>query len=182
MNIIFLDLDGPAYPEVTIKFNPHNYLPYPGTESIDHPFCKYWKMCERFVHLFTLIDKSRDFEVVISSSWRKLYPYPEVFYDLFKTNNVPLRLHKDWATVSFNSKIGCSRADEIVFWLKEHPETTSFLIIDDILSGASLFYGGDLWNPTHEFIKTRIVMIDPDLGIGTDNMHAVYDKTRDWIR
>lgn len=180
MNVIFLDLDGPAFSEVCIKFHPDNRTPYPGKADLYHPFCDYWRMDERFVHLFRHLHDVHDFKVVISSSWRKLHPDPFAFTDLFATNGLILNLHCDWKTESFTSQLGCTRAEEIVYWLKEHPEVSDFLILDDVLSGGSLYKDCDLWNPAHEFISDKIVLIDPDLGLGTMNILKIYDITKSW--
>jgi hypothetical protein len=190
-NILFLDLDGPAFPEVVMRYDPANRKPYPG--KMDFGDLTYWKMCERFKNLWAHMFSVYDFEVVISSTWRKHYPKPEYFNDLFAANGLPINLHKDWCTPQvgqtrysdfqpYGNSYGseCKRASEIFYWLQNHPEVKNFVIIDDDDSGYSLNINGSAWNESHNRMAGNIVLVDIDSGMGSEHIMLMNNIMKRW--
>jgi len=190
-NIIFLDLDGPAFPDAVIQYHPNQRKPYPGDFEMGESL-SYWHMCERFKHLWILLHETRDFEVVISSSWRKYYSKESCFYDLFEQNGLPLTLHKDWKTIVMSGNTYgcyssgytpfCARASEIHEWIMRHPEIKRFMILDDPDSGISLDHTSKFWNQDHGYMEDNIVLVDPDTGFGSIEMLRALRITQKWLK
>lgn len=191
MNIIFLDLDGPAFPDATILYHPKQNQQYPGSDPALQQSIKYWAMCERFKHMWTHLTDTRDFQVVISSTWRKHYPTPNSFHDLFEQNGLVLNLHSDWATKSLTqntygayssgySSTKCTRAEEINLWILDHPELSEFIVLDDPESGRSLIPESIDWSMEHTYMTNYIVLVDSDTGFGAVHIQRVNEITDDW--
>lgn len=185
MNIIFLDLDGPMFPDRVIRYHPDNRKPYPGADKEFGETLTYWRMCETSRNFWSHINQCFDFEVVISSSWRRFYNDPTVFIDLFSTNDLPLKLHEDWRSRYLNQKMTdykCYRADEIHAWLLDHPLVKNFLILDDPESGSSLddslCHGN--FDETHNYMKENIILVNPDMGLSSYNMKKIIELMKKW--
>jgi hypothetical protein len=189
-NIIFLDLDGPAFPYATIRYHPDNGTPYPGDFEMGETVT-YWRMCERFRHLWQHLSDTRNFKVVISSSWRKYYNKESCFHDLFTVNGLPLNLHEDWKTLNLKTSgygpyssgydSNCYRAAEISEWIVRHKEVNDFLILDDTESGFSLYSNGAGWDKVHDYMKNSIIMVDVDTGLSSGNIAKILSNTSRWI-
>jgi hypothetical protein len=190
-NILFLDLDGPAFPYAVIRYHPHNNDPYPGDFEMGETL-KYWRMCERFRYMWDHLCETRDFKVVLSTSWRKYYNKESCFHDLFKVNGLELNLHEDWKTVNLKQssygpytsgydRYDCLRASEISEWIVRHKEIESFLILDDAESGYSLYADGQGWNKVHDYMKDEIIMVDVDAGLSSGNIMKILNKTEGWM-
>lgn len=185
MNIVFLDIDGPMIPYVITKYHPDNYTAYPGKTKISPD---YWKFCERAAILWNKLCETRDFQVVISSSWRIRDSGPHYFEDLFETNNLKINLHEDWRTKSLaanNSyayyhsyEVECTRAAEINEWILRHNEIKNFIILDDSDSGETLIS----LKPEHMYMEDRIILIDPDTGLSSNNIRNILSKTQGWLK
>jgi hypothetical protein len=169
-----------------------NSMVYPGDFEMGETM-GYWRMCERFINLWKHLTETRDFEVVISSSWRKYYNKESCFHDLFAMNNgLTLNLHDDWKTVNLKTNYGpyssgyddpsCYRASEISEWIQRHKEIENFLILDDAESGFSLYTEGEGWNKIHEFMRDEIIMVDFDAGLSSGNIRKILNKTERWIK
>lgn len=190
-NILFLDLDGPAFPDAVIQYHPDNRRAYPGTADMGQEL-QYWKMCERFKHLYMQMYETREFEVVISSAWRKYHKSKECFYDLFEQNGLPLNLHNDWKTIVISGNTYgcyssgytpyCTRADEIHEWIMRHKEIKDFAIFDDPDSGISLDATNSFWNTTHEYMRDAIILVDPDVGFGSYHIQQALLATQKWVK
>ena len=73
-----------------------------------------------------------DYEVVISSTWRKMFDVPLILL----THGFQGSFHRDESTpYLFGSQ---PRGDEIREWLKEHKDVRNYLIIDDFESGTGI--------------------------------------------
>lgn len=109
--ILFLDVDGVLNSATFFAENP----PMPVT-SVD----------PRAVRRIRRVVEATGALVVLSSSWRK---QPELV-DVLRTAGVPI--HDLTPTLTGpNGGTYVARRDEILAWLNEHPEVTSYAIIDD---------------------------------------------------
>ena len=195
MNIFFLDLDGPVFPNMTIRFDPMNRRPYPGSvKYIDK--LTYWKMNDHFRYFWQHINDVHDFKVVLSSTWKTIIPEKEFFEELFEVNNVPLSFHDDWHTPNHPrrglSDYTCYRAQEIHAWVDNHPELKGYVIMDDVGSGASLSVVKHREESNHadtyelkrlenvNLNPDAIVMVDYDSGIGSLEALRVIDIMKGW--
>jgi hypothetical protein len=177
--VLFLDFDGPLFPERAIRHGPSMAL-YPGDLTF-HPFIDYWEMDETSVRQMNSLYDIYQFDTVVSSSWRN-YCDREQIEELFKVNGLSLHLHEEWATPR---KMSSYRVNEISWWLDEFTErrdgdifvSPSHIILDDPWSGNSL--EGSAWK---DFALQEPFMVDPDVGIDTTcyrNMLAVVRSWRD---
>lgn len=77
-------------------------------------------------NLLYILEELPDVSLVITSSWRKLYAMNEL-KALFYQNNLPSDRIVGVTPVS----VSRYRGEEIGMYLKEHPEVTDFVILDD---------------------------------------------------
>jgi len=183
-NVIFLDLDGPAFPLAVVKYHPDNRRKYPGDEGMID-FAPHWRMCERFRFVWNRLIETREFSVVISSSWRHYLDKEFHFNDLFMVNLLKLPLHTDWKTITIPYSVTEDnldvRASEIQEWLSRHPEIEDYLIIDDQESGASLDTMNKGWNSIHKNLVSHTVLADYDSGLSGTHISDIFRKTCCWM-
>lgn len=79
------------------------------------------------VKLLDDICKATKAKVVISSTWRKLFPDITWWHEQFKLCNAE---HVDVIGITGNSHNGF-RGREVNNWLADHPEVTSYIVLDD---------------------------------------------------
>jgi hypothetical protein len=175
--VLFLDLDGPMFPDRYIRFAAENRSPYPGRFSMPD-IVDYWKMDPMSVELLNFLYDLHPFTVVLSSSWKKFVNRAQC-QDLFVTNGLNLKLiddEKEWCTIrldrggnsNYRYGTGCVRAAEIAEYVIRH-NVEEYIILDDPQSGSSLDDRDVNLDPA------RIVLVDPDVGIGsTDYMRMNY--------
>ncbi len=167
--ILFLDFDGPLFPERHI---PHS-LPmsaYPGINP--HPWMTYWEMDKTSVRQLNALRTIFPFETVISSSWINLLDKDQVL-ELFAANMLNLNLHDDWC-IQHNGRFSATREQMIGWWLKDQligGKKPSHIILDDPWSGQSLC--DDSWQVLG---LLEPFIVDPDVGIDSacyNNMKRV---------
>lgn len=174
--VLFLDFDGPLFPERQIQHSPH-ISEYPGKAKF-HPFVSYWEMDRISVRQLNSLYKIFPFDTVVSSSWKDFVSKEEV-EELFSVNNLNLKLHKDWATTN-NGKVTARRVHEIKWWLDDHMvenKKLAHIILDDPWSGSSLL--DDAWKALG---LMKPFIIDPNVGIDPpcyDNMRKVVKSWAD---
>lgn len=121
MRVIFLDFDGVLNSVASIIY--HNRRKLEGTgEVFSHKsFCPI-----ALSNLQYILEELPDVQVVVSSTWRK-YNTLTALQDIFMQCNIlPERMV---GTTPVDP--GRYRGIEIESYLKDHPEVTSFVIIDD---------------------------------------------------
>ncbi len=82
--------------------------------------------CEKCIKNLNKILKETGAEVVLSSTWRIIHNRLSIMYILFLSGMCPAYI-EDYTPIMH----GETRGTEIAAWLKEHPETKRFIIIDD---------------------------------------------------
>lgn len=175
-NILFLDFDGPLFPDVVIKFHPFNRLEYPGNERFPGDIT-YWKMSEVSVEMFNMLNDRFKFKTVVSSTWKRFIGKVQT-EELFEMNGLRLQLHDDWSTkdlraiARMDDYYRCLRSTEIKEWI-DRQKVEKYLIVDDPWSGSSLDVDGTI--PKH-----TIVMVNPDVGPSTDDYNAMHNIMRQW--
>jgi hypothetical protein len=117
MKVIFLDIDG------VLNLIPQGYDKYGGIFHIG------------FVdNLKTIIDQT-DAKIVISSTWR--LSGLQTMKDMWLFRNLPGEVIDITPSGYFNVDLGVSdddyvtRGHEIRYWLKNHPEVSNYVILDD---------------------------------------------------
>lgn len=121
MKVIFLDFDGVLNSVQSMIYN--NRLKLLGlTDTPTHEsFCPIASS-----NLQYILEELPDVQVVVSSTWRK-YKTLVALQEIFKTNRL---LPDRMIGTTPVSKEGY-RGKEIESYLKDHPEVTDFVIIDD---------------------------------------------------
>ena len=150
-NILFLDFDGPLWPDRVIKHHPDN-------RNMNHPArldliemmndngdtfgaatITYWRMDETAVGMLNQIMEIQPFVTVISSSWKEFCSRDTIEY-IMDINGLELELHQHWAA---DYRGMCSKGENrglaISKWLSDHrDEVGSYAVLDDPGSGGDL--------------------------------------------
>eukprot|EP00931_Biecheleriopsis_adriatica_P091779 TRINITY_DN65658_c0_g1_i1.p1 TRINITY_DN65658_c0_g1~~TRINITY_DN65658_c0_g1_i1.p1 ORF type:complete len:190 (+),score=20.73 TRINITY_DN65658_c0_g1_i1:39-608(+) len=121
-------------------------------------------------NLKDLVDRS-DAHIVLSTYWRKFDAY--IAYVLSRYGIAAERIigstpgpgHLDGS--SFDEVVYVSRSDEIYAWLQEHPEVTSFVVLDDRA------YAGRHPSIAPYFVQTR-----SDLGLSVLDVEKALEILR----
>ncbi len=173
-HVLFLDFDGPLFSDRYIVYHPDNRRPYPGNVAMPDNI-NYWKMDPLSVDMLNFMHDIFAFTTVVSSSWKR-FVNKEQCQDLFEVNGLKLNLADDWATVRMDTfgRRQCCRASEIAEYIDRHG-IAEYIILDDPGSGLSL---DDHDNHTME--KHRIVMVNPDVGIGSYEHRQMMKIINSW--
>jgi HAD domain in Swiss Army Knife RNA repair proteins len=159
MKVIFLDFDGVLNSATSFLYEDNRREKHceqgvvgPVNETLSYHCCAAFRR---------VLDIYPEVKVVISSTWRTLF-------DLEWLKAKLSEYHIDASRV-----IGCTpedkeylnRGNEIAWWLKDHPEVTHYIIIDDNEWGISKIHG-----------KDRFVQTDWDRGMGVNHAAEAIDK------
>jgi hypothetical protein len=173
--VIFLDFDGPLFPNRVIKWSLQNGYNAEGTkflrdyaelcgDTFGASCLSYTKMDDVAVGMLRKLNNLVDFEVVVSSSWNRLFSL-DTIKKLFELNGLSdLKFHEHWYTPRVS--IGGRRTAEIEEWLEDHPEVVNYVIVDDVHSGSCL--------KTYKS-PARVVWADPDTGLSEANYTQIYN-------
>lgn len=178
--ILFIDFDGPLWPDRVIRYHPDNLDPdHPKREIIAETMQQngdtmaahcltYWKMDDVAVGMLNWLMESNHFYTVVSSTWKELCTRDTVEC-IFRVNDLRLVLHDDWATTTRTSRrAGESSADDrlkqIARWVDKNEEIVdNYLILDDPSSGGSLIDENAVrWA---KLDPSRVVIVDPFIGM-----------------
>jgi hypothetical protein len=173
MNVLFLDFDGPLFPDRIILHHPDNFKKYPG--NINNRHLDYWKMDEVAVSMLNKLYNFQPFYAVISSTWRTLFSVDEI-RDLFQVNglNLPLLDNDYWRTTEFKDSYVCTRLIEIENWVTRY-QPNNYLILDDNTSGHSLQF------LDNSFIDVKnTILVNYDLGISTYDFKQMWNILKSW--
>lgn len=90
--------------------------------------------------------------IVVSSSWRLQLQRSVIVRHLDRYGLQEEMFHDDWLTPCL---AGCCRGEEIEQWLRQHPEITKFVIVDDM-------------TPVHFLKNQRKHHVRPNTDVGFD--------------
>jgi len=145
MKVIFLDNDGVVCLSTEWGGRAKKKLKYlkefPGVEILP-AYVKMDNFNDKAVKTLNLILEQTGVEIVVSSDW-KLYCTLEELQEMFTkygvikqpidtTPNIPLKYDKNYYTAE---ELAEYRVSEIKMWLKEHPEVTQWVAVDDLPLG-----------------------------------------------
>ena len=135
--IIFLDFDGPLFPEKVFVFEENNGVS-PVCKELDlHPYANYWKADPFMVSFLNNLYNLEYYEFVISSSWADDYlgHKRENLEDLLYKNGLKATIHEDWRTPRDIHE----RENQIASWInKNKSQMNRYIILDDVYSGDGL--------------------------------------------
>lgn len=164
VNVLFLDLDGPVFPDRYIRCCPEQSAIPQSLKNIEG--ITYWKMDPMSVSMLNRLYDIHKFKTVISSTWRR-FVNKEQMQALFAENDLELQLHDEWMTPI--SSYHC-RHGEIKTWLDMN-EVNDYMAIDDNESGHHL----DIIMPAD-----KIVMVNIEFGISIDNFMKMLRIVSKW--
>ena len=121
MNVLFLDYDGVVNNNLWYKDEYGNWdcrFNFPNDESVNNFQAVQWvsEFCEQY-----------DYKIVVTSTWREFDNYQECLRNAGLRDDVEI-LGKT------PQSIFRGRSEEICKWIMDHPETESFIVLDDDLS------------------------------------------------
>lgn len=174
--VLFLDLDGPLFPDPVIKKQAgsrfeDDFLQWFSDKHLKYPIpLDYIYMCENCVDHVNLLAREYDFKTVISSSWYEFFYDRSAFDTLFSINGLKVNFHEDWHTPR---KMRSNRLQEIHWWLQDHPGC-DWIAIDDMFSGSCLT---DHYTLTKmEMEPERVIIVDTEIGFTHDHVKHVRKK------
>jgi hypothetical protein len=147
MKVIFLDNDGVVCLSTEWGGRAKKKLKYlkefPGVEDLP-AYIKMDNFNDKAVKTLNLILEQTGAEIVVSSDW-KLYCTLEELQEMFTkygvikqpidtTPNIPLKYDKNYYTAE---ELAEYRVSEVNMWLKEHPEVTQWVAVDDLPLGET---------------------------------------------
>lgn len=118
MNIIFVDIDGPLIPQ---KF--HYFSQNRKTGKDNPPYFDPWA-----VRCFNLWVRYSNAKIVFCTNWAvNGYTADELKF-IMQYNGLGFDYHEDCITPK---KMSSSKGNEIHWWLRDHPECTNFIAVED---------------------------------------------------
>ena len=147
MKVIFLDNDGVVCLSTEwggrSKKKSKYLKEFPGTESSMPAWVKMDNFNDKAVKVLNSILEQTGADIVVSSDW-KLYCTLDELKEMFTkygvvkqpidtTPNIPLKYDKQYYT---EGELAEYRISEINMWLKEHPEVTQWVAVDDLPLGV----------------------------------------------
>lgn len=173
MNILFLDVDGPLIPtRMTKEKEPEmpQMLREINRRSSTEKFV-YWKMDSTIVSFLNSLKEYYEFQVVLSSSWRKYLTKQECIH-WFTCNQLKLYLylHNDWCTPDIN----LPRDMQIKMWLDNHSrECKDFIVLDDEKSGVDIL--------NSRYFKKHRIIVNEFTGPSFDDLEKLYLRMSSWV-
>ena len=143
MKVLFLDHDG------VICLSTEWGGRFKNKEGLDSVFDRF---NEKAVKVLNKIIEETDCEIVISSDWR-FHCTLEQMQELYKIRGIkksPIgfttsSLPKDTKIHNWETEPHETRSLEILEWLKEHPEVTHWVAVDDLYMGEKFEGGNYIW-------------------------------------
>ena len=170
MKVIFLDNDGViclsaqwgSRIKKRQKWQKHNRIDATDEEMpVD---CRFDHFDAKAIKVLNKIIEETGAELVVSSDWRLYANLTELqeYYTAYGISKPPISVTKQmkdfdsdlFALASWKGWSGQIRADEIHLWLKEHPEVTSWVAVDDIDMGRKPEQRGDSEWGLENFVLT----------------------------
>lgn len=163
MKVLFLDIDGVLNSYQAI----HMFHRMRKMNCKEHGIGCEWHPYEDFCpinisNLIEIIEQLPDLKIVVSSVWRMGHSTPDELRTIFDPIKEIAKPIRD-AIIDRTDFLGygTKRGAEIDKWLKEHPEVTDFVILDDDadmephmdkLVQTDVYVGLD-WNIAHKIIE-----------------------------
>lgn len=170
-HIVFLDFDGPLYPE-KILLLPENNDNTMLQELNLHPMVTYWKMEPCIIAMLNQLYELRPFFIVVSSSWANLHSKEQI-ETLFATNGLNIPMHEDWKIELGNY----SKIVSIENWLK-NKKIADYMIIDDDESGEDFLAAKKIENS--KLIHSQIILLSSEDGITMSNYFKMKAIVANW--
>lgn len=156
-HIVFLDFDGPLYPEKILLLSENNEDNSMLKELKLHPMVTYWKMEPSIIAMLNQLYDIRPYFIVVSCSWGNLHSKEQI-ETLLATNGLHVPLHNDWK-IELNDN---NKAVSIKKWLDNH-KIADYMIVDDQESGEDFNKIEHI--ETLKINKNKIILLSPEDGV-----------------
>lgn len=171
-HIIFLDFDGPLFPEKILLIPENNsdndILKDLGLNSL----INYWKADPCIIAMLNNLYELRSYFIVVTSVWAD-YHNKEQIESLLAINGLNITLHEDWK-LETSSK---SKGEKIKNWLLSH-KIADYMIIDDDESGDDFLNNNYL--SEHNLNKNKIVTVSMEDGVSMSNFYKMKSILANW--
>jgi hypothetical protein len=158
MKVIFLDFDGVLNSATSFLYevnrrNKHKEqgVKGPVNETLSLHCCAAFQF---------VLDQYPDVKVVLSTTWRTMFTI-----DWLKAKLEEYHIDSSRVIDKTPQTFGGNRGREIEIWLRDHPEITHFVAIDDNDDGISAYFG-----------KDRFVQTDWERGMGVQHAAELCEK------
>ena len=193
--VIFLDFDGPMFPDRTVQFDVRNRYKHRASvwagggddivcnkevkdffEACESEVGRRWGtycfMCPSAVGMINHLGFNYDARIVVSSSWGNIFTKNDI-EALFELNGIVVPFHENWNIWTDPMQRGRQRANLIAQWMKEN-KYMDYVIIDDPQSGACLC---DQYEMTKlGFDLDRIIIVDPEVGLTMGDINQIKNQ------
>lgn len=184
-HVLFLDFDGPLFPDRVINLDNRNRDGNPQLEALRATIhaegntfgaylLSYWKMDECAVGSLMDLYAKVPYQIVVSSSWRELYSR-ESIHALLHVNGLEVPLHPDW-TIG-DDVLGTTRLGLISVWLSQHHAVDHYAILDDKLSLPCFEQDPD-WRHL-KIDPNKVIIVDVEVGLTTDSSAQLHQLFQD---
>lgn len=156
-HVVFLDFDGPLFPEKILLLAENNDDNSMLKELNLHPMVTYWKMEPCIIAMLNQLYNLRPYFIVVSSSWGTLHTKEQIA-TLLASNGLIVPLHQDWKLVLEEK----SKTSSIANWLSRHT-IADYMIIDDEESGED--FTSERHLEKSNIHKSKIILLSSEDGV-----------------
>lgn len=171
-HIVFLDFDGPLFPEKILLVSENNEDNSMLKELNLHPMVTYWKMEPVIIAMLNQLYDIRPYFVVVSSSWGNLHTKEQI-ETLLATNGLHVPLHEDWKIQLDQDK----KAQGIANWI-ENNKIADYMIIDDEESGEEFTNVNKI--EKLKLSKEKIILLSPEDGVNMASFFKMKAIVANW--
>lgn len=171
-HIIFLDFDGPLFPE-KILLIPENNADSDMLKDLGlSPLINYWKADPAIIAMLNQLYELRSYFIVITSVWAD-YHDKEQMESLLAINGLNVTLHEDWKL----DLVQESKGKRISDWLSKH-KIADYMILDDDESGENFLDSRYLLE--NKINKDKIVLVSMEDGATMLNFYKMKAIVANW--
>lgn len=171
-HIVFLDFDGPLYPEKILLLPENNEDSSMLHELNLHPMVTYWKMDPVIIAMLNQLYEIRPYFIVVSSSWANLHSKEQI-ETLLATNGLNVPLHDNWKIELEQNE----KSQAIANWIKNH-RIADYMIIDDDESGEEFTNISKI--EKLYIAKEKIILLSPEDGVTMANFFKMKAIVANW--
>jgi len=176
---VFLDFDGPIFPNKVFLFPENNSpLSLETCSKLDlHTYVTYWKADPVAIAMLNKLFDYYPYDLVISSSWADEWLHEKKHIQaVLDINGLNYTFHRQWKTPRDKYH---ERHEQIAHWLDNNPEyREKYIIIDDVSSGAGLADKKAI--NKLGLNKNNIYLVDINEGLSYKDYKSIAEKINTW--
>lgn len=171
-HIVFLDFDGPLFPEKVLLLAENNANNSMLKELNLHPMVTYWKMEPCIIAMLNQLYELRPYFIVVSSSWGTLHSKEQI-QTLLASNGLEVPLHNDWR-LKLEEKY---KTISVANWLNNN-KISDYMIIDDDESGEDFSIENNLKKSNID--KNKIMILSSENGVSMSDYFKMKSIIANW--